>query len=239
MSTQRVSSDFNKAFGRLNGVEDAKKAENTLNNIPVPVGWSGELVISDVKTGTTKEQAKEGKTSGGDPYLIMEYTVVQDKAHQGKKLKKLFVFNETHNEKTNRTVTAAERFSWFLNELETAGLPRKLREDHDGVEDLIAWMLDKENPRHVHGTVEHDDYSRDKKKLTVRELEAPVDNTTSMSPAPASKKADSPEPPANGPKMVEYMEKKWELVKDNGDTVVIKSTTTGKERTIPKSDLEG
>lgn len=229
MSTQRVSSDFNKAFGRMQGVEDAKKAENTLNNIPVPVGWQGELVVSDVKTMVTKE--KDGK--GGDPMVIMEYTVVTDKEHQGKKLKKLHVFNETHNKETGRTVTAAERYTWFLNELESHGLPRKLREDHDGMDDLVAWLMNKDAPCIVHGTVEADAYSRDKKKVTIRAIEEPVDSTTSMAPAPATPKADT-----GAKKTVNFMGKQWEVLSENGDDLVIKSPSTGKDRNIKKSDLD-
>jgi len=225
MSSGKVSSAFKNAIGRMPGVEEAKQAEANLNSIPMPDGWKGRVLVTDMYMDVSK-----GK---GNPYVNMEVTVVEDDQYKGKTATRNWTFNETTNAQGVKT-SAAEKFEWFLNACEFMGLPREIRTGYEDEGEIIGWFMDPENPRYLEAEVK---VNKGFTNLNLRKLPEALDHTESIAPPEPAK--PSPQESSGGQKEVSYGEAKWILLEELADgTVRIKSKSTGKERVVKKTDLD-
>jgi len=234
MSSAKVSATFGKFLAKkATQIEEAKKAENTMQTCLMPVGWKGQMVcVAAVADKGKDSKDDKGNTQEGREYVRLEFSVVNDAAYQGKKASLMWQIYDSAN------ATATQRFEWMLNEMENLGLPRELRQGFNDFTEVLNHFLNSDEV--YEGEVVHNSYRRgDQKELKVRRA-AIVDNTTSMAPPVTSTSSPAPATTSQEPgSEVKYMGKMWEVVDQDGDTVVIKSKATGNNRTVKLTDLEG
>lgn len=233
MSNAKVSQSFGKFLAKKSTqIEEAKKADNTMQTCPMPVGWKGHMVCVDAVADTGKQTKDDkGNTKEGRNYVRLEFSVVNDSHYQGKKGSLMWQLYDSEN------ATSTQRFEWMLNEMENLGLPRKTREEYNDFSEILNHFIASDEV--YEAEVVHNQYRRgDQKELKVRRA-AIVDNTTSMAP-PSSTTTESPKPTSTSlGAEVKYMGKMWDVVDQDGDTVVIKSKATGNNRTVKLTELEG
>jgi len=198
-------------FGRNSTrIEEAKQAEARLQNIPLPIGSSGTVIVTGFKFDKSKNKTNpDGSTKEGTPYCEMTFSVVDHDAHQGKTLRKQWWFASSAN------MDAAGRYEMFLNDLERLGMPRELRTNHESPAELGSYFLDQqglafhfqivENPRNTLddgkeirlSTIE-DHVPQDDSVVPPSMMSAPKDPAAvaATTPAPAqTTAAPSPESP--------------------------------------------
>lgn len=227
MGNAKVSASFNKFLSKNNtAVQEAKKAENTMQTCKMPVGWKGHAVVVDAVADKGKDRKDEkGNTQEGNEYVRLEFNVVNDEQYAGSKFSLAWSFYDSQN------ATAADRFTWMLNAMENLGLPREMRESDDtSMDDILNFFLSQDTV--YEAEVVTNTYRRgDQKEVKVHRLED-VGTGITMSPdtPPTSELKEGQE--------VKYMGKMWELVVVDGEELTIKSKTTGSQRTIKASDVE-
>lgn len=233
MASEKVSAAFRNAFAKLGGIDEAKQAEASMNNIPVPVGWKGRCQVIDMFMDVSKPKAGGG---GQNPYINWVMTPVEDEKYNGKKISKNYTLNESVNQTTKAVSTPAMKFERFLNELEWAGMPRELRVGWEDIDQIIEWWLDPDEQRLVDVEVaQNGQYTN----VYVRKVgSGAVDDTDSVTPPePASKSVATGGTPTAAT-TVKFNGKDWDLISENGDDLVIKSKATGRERNIKRSELD-
>jgi len=232
----QVSTDFNKFYQKNTvAIEEAKKAENSMSSGPAPVGWEGRCVLLEAvaEVGKPKKDEK-GNVKEGNPRVRMKFSIVEDPAYQGKTFTKMWIFNTTAN------ASALDRFEWFLNACEAMGLPREVRINHNDPSEVLNWLLESELVFDV--KCESDDYSQDKKKMTVMAPQEAVDTSDSMVPGgeiyntpPQGTTAVAPAAPAsNWPEVgetVRFLMKEWVVKDREGDALVLERDDNGETRT--------
>ena len=227
-----VSQDFMAFYGRnTTKIEEAKQAEARLQNIPLPIGSTGTVIITGFKFDKSKDKKLEnGTTKEGTPYCEMTFSVIDHDDHQGKPLRKQWWFA------TSANMDAAGRYEMFLNDLERLGLPREIRTGHESPVELGSYFLDTEGLAFRFQIVENARNTLDDGKeirLSRMEDHIPQDDSvvppsmptapkdpaavvapTSTAPAPVSTTAPSPESqtalPAKGA-TVKYLDMDWKV----------------------------
>jgi hypothetical protein len=218
--TQKVSHEFKKAWAKsATAVEVAKKAENQLSNCPLPLGFEGRAVVSGMVMDSKNDSS----------YVRMEYTVVDDKEYKGKKCSRLWSLKASEK----RTMEAA--IGSFLDDMENQGLPRDVRENMSGPEDISNWFL-SEN-RYVRLAVKEDTWSgsRDGKRVTTYRENEPVGTDSSMSPTTSSVPFEIPSPEHSDTVM--FLGKQHTVIARDGDMLQIKSPE-GKIKNVTKEQLD-
>lgn len=222
MAKAKVSAAFSKFIGaKADVIEEAKKAENTMSSGPAPVGWKGQCILLEATADKGKDKKNpDGTTREGNPYIRFRFGIVGDDNYQGKHFDKMFVFFDSHNAKTGKSVSAGDRYTWFLNQMEIWGCDRELRERHDDPSELLDWMLNSGNVYNVECV--QDDYSQDKKAMNVT-LEASVDSTDSATAPPRdTTTTTSTATPENWPQAgdeVIFLANQWKVVSREGGQV--------------------
>jgi hypothetical protein len=239
VAKSKVSDGFKRARAKhQNHIQDAKKAENTMQTCKMPVGWSGQAVIVDGVADQAKDRKDEtGKTIEGRPYIRLEFEVINDPEYAGAKFARVWSFFDSDK------ASFEDRYSWWLNDMENWGLPREDRETFEQESEIIDFFVDGNQVFNCE--VNHNKILRgDKKEIVVTPAEA-VDESDSMAPeepaAPKASSKESPSPEADEPDeapTVKYMGKDWDLLDEDGDDLLVRSRTTGKERTIKRSEVE-
>ncbi|GIW60331.1 MAG: hypothetical protein KatS3mg087_1397 [Patescibacteria group bacterium] len=228
MAHAKVSQDFNRFLGRHEkAVKEARKAENTMQTCAMPVGWTGNCVLVEAVADKGKDKkAQDGTVVEGKPYVRFTFQVVGDKQFAGKKFSRWWFFNDTAN------ATAADRFEWFLNDLENIGLPSEIRRSDDTtMQDMLDFFLQRDA---VYGCeVVASEYSRDGKEVKVFPTESVGDGDSIV---PDDESSESGEIEVGS--KVTYMGKEWEVLDVDGDDLKIKSVKTGMTRTVNVSDLD-
>ena len=236
----QVSPEFSKFYGKNTvAIEEAKKAENTLSSGPCEVGWEGKCVLLEALAEQGKDKKDDkGNVVPGNPRIVMKFGIVDDEKYKGKEFKKYWVFFNTAN------MSAMGRFEMFLNEAERMGLPRSVREGHESPQELLQFFTDSEFVFDV--KCEADNYSSDKKKMTVTKPIDAVDSSDSMVPDTYSAKEDTPSPEvkeeATAPDFkegdkVKFLGQDWEVMGFEGDKVVIYNEASERTRPVPASAI--
>lgn len=228
MAKAKVSNDFMKFQSKnASALSDAKKAENTMQTCSMPIGWSGKVICVDAVADKGKDSKDDkGNTREGNPYVRLEFQVINDEEYAGQKGSLAWSFYDTEK------ATSFDRYTWMLNAMENMGLPGEVRRDDETtIEDLLQHFLDSDVVYTM--SVEHTKYRRDNKELKVVLMDT-VDDSDSVTPPGGESTASTGE----AGDMVKYMGKEWELVSKDGEDLVIKSLKNGNERTIKTSDLD-
>lgn len=227
-----VSPEFMSFIGRnTTKIEEAKQAEARLQNIPLPIGASGTVIVTGFKFDKSKDKKLEnGTMKEGTPYCEMTFNVVDNEDHQGKTLRKQWWFA------TSANMDAAGRYEMFLNDLEKIGLPREIRTGHESPAELGAYFLETEGLAFRFQIVENARNTLDDgKEIRITRIEdhipqddsvvppsmptAPKDPAavaapTSTAPAQGSTTVQSPESqtalPAKGA-TVKYLDMDWKV----------------------------
>lgn len=225
MGTSKVSSSFSKFLAKnATAVEEAKKAENSMQTCVMPVGWKGHAIV----VGATADKGKDrkddkGNTVEGNEYINIEFNVVNSEEYAGKKFSLHWSFYDSEK------ATAAQRFEWCLNEMENIGLPREIREEFTDITQVLDHFIKSDVVYDCE--VVHNQYRRGDKKEVKVTLVQSVSNDSSMAPS-------SPTPTVEVGGKVSFMGKDWEVLAVDGDEIKIKSPTTGTERVIKASDMD-
>lgn len=211
MAKQRVSSDFMKWQEKSsNKLAESKKAENTMGGIPFPDGHSGICTVLDVSASLTKNKKV--------PYI--SFKCVSD---CGKKFTKMYLFSDSEK------ATGADRWSWMLNELENAGMPREYREANgDTAEGIIDYYMAGEEIK-MSFEVSKDAYG---KKV---QFSLP-DGVSQLQKEEQGTYAKSPEEIEPGV-LVMWNDTPQKVLKVEDGQVTVKSTTTNAQRTLSVDDL--
>lgn len=137
MKKTEVSAEFMSFFGRnATRIEEAKKEESRLQNIPLPIGASGTCIPTGFKLSKSQDKKQQdGTTKEGTAYAEMSFAVIDHPDHQGKTLRRQWWFANSAN------MDAAGRYAMFLNDLERLGLPREVRVNHESPAELGDWFL--------------------------------------------------------------------------------------------------
>lgn len=235
MATSKVSPSFTKFLAKNSeAVKHAKEAENTMQTCAMPIGWKGQVICVDAVADKGKDRKDDkGNVVEGRDFIRLEFSVVNDSEYQGKKAAVVWVFFDTDK------ATSMDRFEWCLNELENLGLPREVRQGFNDISEVLEHFSNGDEVFEAE-VVENKFRRGDQKELKVRRHSV-VDNTTSMAPPSADHKSaqSSSKSTLTIGQDVKYMGKSWELVDQDGDTIVVKSKATGTNRTIKITDLEG
>lgn len=223
----KVSPAFLKSYAKKEvAVQNAKKAENTMNNIPMPLGWEGDCLVTDLVFDELpeKKDEKTGKVSDPAPYVRIEFSSISDDTFKGRKLSQTWWLNATANS------TEEQRLEWMFNGLETCGLPHELRVSHEHPSEICEYFLDSSiagyEPRLARIKVVEDTWSGSQtgKKLQLRKHKDSLEATTSVSPQKEG--------------FVTFLGVEYKVEEDLGDRLRVTSTATGREKTIAKSDLQ-
>ena len=147
--TANVSDKFRQFETRKTAeFKEARKAENISRDNPLPVDYHGIGVISDARADESK---------AGEMYGVVEVTVVNDPAYEGKTVGgAVRTFKETKNQ------TVADAYRNFLNDLEDMGLSRSTRES-GSLEDMYNELLS--SPHYVTIDVTKNSKTRDGKQV--------------------------------------------------------------------------
>lgn len=218
MASGKVSAQFNQAFAKASGIDEAKKAEvQMMNSIPVPVGWAGQCKVLDMIADVSKK---------GNMYVNMDLTPTEGE-YAGKKITKNWTFSQTEK------MSPADQMERFLNDLEIAGMPRELRVSFEGIEELINWWLDPDYVREI--SCEHVE-SGGRKYFNFKRPNTPVDTSNSIAPSAGLPPKNTEGGDYSEGKVVYWNEAQYTIVKDNGETLDVTSKLTGKPKTLPKSE---
>ena len=236
-----VSNEFAAFYGKSAvAIEEAKKAENSMSSGPCPVGWKGKCILLEAVAEKGKDKKNEdGTVKEGNPRVKMKYGIVDDETYSGKSFTKYWVFFDTKN------FTKMQRFEMFLNDMEKMGLPRKVREEHQTMQELFNYFIEGEFTFDVECV--SDDYADDKKKMVVIHPIEAIDTSTSMTPSDpedaygnksveqtttteSTPEADFPE----GSK-VTFLGEEWEVLGKEEDKLVIFNNKTQRNRKVPAS----
>lgn len=146
----QVSDGFKKYQQKKHAAFDkARKAENTLGGIPMPIDTNFEAKFVSVKADVDDK---------GRSYVKMDMVVTFPEQFAGKKVGNYWLLFDSAN------ATEADRFGWMLNEMENMGLPREIRENHDDfVEDVLGWFVSNEPT--CKGRVQKDAQANDGKRI--------------------------------------------------------------------------
>ena len=218
--TQKVSQSFKKLFAKNHtAVENAKKAENQLSNCPLPIGFKGKATV----TGFVLDEAK----ATGKSYCRMEYSIIDDAEHQGKKTSRVWSIGESEKRTFEQSLA-----SW-LDDMENQGLPREVREGLSDPTEISEWFMSE--ARVVALDVKEDTWagSRDGKKVSTYKLPEAVGAGSSMSPDEVSSGSSS----SSSSDKVMFLGKPWTVVSRDGEEITIKNEN-GKERIITADQLD-
>ena len=146
----QVSDGFKKYQQKKHAAFDkARKAENTLGGIPMPIDTKFEAKFVSVKADMDDKQR---------PYVKMDLVVTSPEQFAGKKVGCYWLLFDSAN------ATEADRFGWMLNELENMGLPREIRVDHEDFgDDVLGWFI--KNEPTIKGRVVKDEKANDGKRI--------------------------------------------------------------------------
>ena len=213
MSKQKVSQGFENFMARNeHSFEDAKKAENNMGGIPLPIDAEGEATVLSITADVSKKKA-DGK--GGNPYIRIEYVVNSPEQFVGKKFTRIHTLFDSAN------ATKADRMEWTLNDLENHGLPREIRTGYKAFSEVLDWF-DVED-RTIKYKVAASDYGNEGKEVKILRdfgTEEPVVKAVESG------------------RTVTYGGQLYEVVAEQGEDLVIRSPKTGKERTVPITAVE-
>lgn len=228
-SNVKVSSNFTKSVAKkATAVEEARKAENTMQTCKMPVGWSGHAICSGARADKGKDRKDEkGQTQEGNDYVALDFEVINDEKYAGSKFSVVWTFYDSEK------ASWEDRFTWCLNGLENLGLPEEYRRGEDfDLAAALAFFADGDTI--FAATVVHNEYRRgDQKEVKVTLTEA-VSDSDSISP-------DSDNVPASSIEIgstVKYMGKDWEVMDVDGDDLQVKSLKTGNVKQLTLSDLD-
>ncbi len=223
MKKSEVSPEFMSFFGRnATRIEESKKAESRLANIPLPVGAAGTCIITDFKCGKSKDKPQaDGTVKEGTPFISLTLNVVDSPDHQGKRMTKTYWLS------ANASMDAATKYEMFLNDMEKIGLPREVRVNHETPSEIGDYFLSREGHT-VHFNVVEDKYqSLDDFKsirLSVSDSHIPQNDsvvppsTPRSSAPPSGASVAAPSAPAattSSPQKgstVKYLEQDWTVI---------------------------
>lgn len=222
----KVSQAFTKNYAKKAvAVAAAKKAENNLNSIPMPIGWEGNCLVTDLVFDALpeKKDEKSGNVTPESTFVRIEFTSTDDQ-YKGKKVSQTWWLNATKNS------SEEDRMGCMFNGLEACGLPRELRENHEDPGEICEWFLDSSvagwEPRMVHIKIVEDTWSGSQtgKKVQIRQKKEVLDPTTSVSPQKEG--------------FVTFLGVEYKIEEDMGEKLRVTSTATGREKIISKSDVQ-
>jgi len=222
----KVSPAFLKSFAKKEvAVQNAKKAENNLNSIPMPIGWEGDCLITDLVFDELPEKVDPvtKKVNPPSPFVRIEFSST-DEQFKGKKLSQTWWLNATTNS------SEEDRLTWMFNGLEACGLPREIREKMEHPSEICEWFLDSSivgyEPRIAHIKVVKDTWfgSTTGKKIQIRQRKESLEATSTVSPQKEG--------------FVTFLGVEYKIEEDLGDRLRVTSSATGREKTIAKSDLQ-
>lgn len=222
-SKAKVTSGFSKFMTKnASAVEEARKAENTMQTCKMPLGWSGFAICVDAVADQGKDRKDDkGETQEGNPYVRLEFQVVNDEEYAGQKFSNAWSFYDSEK------ATAMDRFEWCMNALENMGLPEELRRGDADMAEILNFFID--NDTVYAAEVVKNAYRRgDQKEVRITTTEA-VDDTDSVVPNDTQVEVGGE---------VKFMGKPWEVMDIDEDDVKIKSKSTGREKTVKLTDLE-
>ena len=218
-----LSADFKKYMTQKQDVhEKARKAENSLMNIPLPIDCEFEAKVLDIKGSVS---------SNGNPTVTVIFTVTSSKPTDfaGRRVRWMNTFNTTENR------TAEERLASFLDRLEMWGLPRQLRENYEHLQDVLEWLLEADVV--VQGKVKKTDYNQEGKEVQwLSVAKAPSNNDMIGAPTPMAaptvpegKSVSKDEALPPGTKVM-YNGTEYEIIEVSNGYASIKSLKSGRTR---------
>lgn len=220
------------------GLQEAKKAENMMQTCAMPIGWKGDVVVVGAVADRSKDRKdQKGNTVEGNDYHRIEFQVIGDPDYAGKKASIGASFY------TSEKATAEDRYSWWLNQLENLGLPRDIRENHEGAEELLGYFTNSDETFEME--IVKASYVRqggDGKEVVVRRKDV-VDTSTSMAPptttASGTTQVQESKTYAEG-SQVSFADNPWTVVSfdEANQTLKIKSPRNGSVREIKVSELD-
>lgn len=244
MAKQAVSTEFEKYFAKKKAsFAEAQKAENESRGAPIPVGVTGICVVKDM-TATLSRSKKV-------PMITLSCTVESPSEYNGKSFQRTWFISESEK------ASEADRYEWMLNDLENAGLPRDLRENHEGLVDICDYFISSGNK--LDFEIVEDQYSTNNRRANIyARPDSPgngqaSDSGSVKSPDPAPEKeepAQEPEakeepqaesaPSNGGGEIVKYMSLDYELLGEGEaeGTMKIKSCSTGRIREVSEDKIK-
>lgn len=228
----QVSDSFKKFQQKKhNAFDKARKAENTLGGIPMPIDTNFEAQF----VGVTADIDDKGRA-----FVKMDLVVTTPENFTGKKVIGYWMLFDSEK------ATEADRMAWMLNDLENMGLPREVRETHDDfVSDVLGWF--ENNTPIVKGRVVKDAQANDGKRIRWSKSateEHAASTTNDMIGAPIKDVPTNKEPFDAGNIVVgmkvNYNGGEWLVDEIVGENYVnLKSPRTGKiQSEVSVADLE-
>jgi hypothetical protein len=247
MAETKVSDAFDSFYTReQEAIEKVKHEEARTADIPLDIGESGILVVTDMTFDATPNQTDKAGviTKKGSPYCRVGFRVIDHPVHEGKRIQHTYWFWE--NDKTTR----AQNFKTFLDDLENKyGLPREVRENHTHPKELGQWFQENEHTIKFEIKAESEKNTNaynDGKRLVLSQPKDVVPMTDDVAP-PARKKEEASAPtPEKGAApaelkvgmSVQYQEQSYTIVEVFSTKVQLKGIDDPRlEKVVLKTDV--
>jgi hypothetical protein len=188
MAETKVSDAFDSFYTReQEAIDKVKTEEARTSDVPLDIGESGILVVTDMTFDSTPNQVGKDQviTKKGCPYCRVGFRVIDHPVHEGKRIQHTYWFWE--NEKTTR----AQNFKAFLDDLENRyGLPREVRVNHKHPKELGQWFQENEHTIKFEVKAESEKNTNainDGKRLVLTQPKDVVPMTDDVTPPPRKK----------------------------------------------------
>lgn len=258
MAETKVSDAFDSFYTKeQEAIEKVKHEEARTSDVPLDIGESGIVVVTDMTFDATPNQVDKSNviTKKGCPYCRVGFRVVDHPIHEGKRIQHTYWFWE--NDKTRR----AENFKAFLDDLENRyGLPREVRENHTHPRELGQWFQENDHSIKFEIKAESEKNTtayNEGKRLVLSQPKDVVPQTDDVVPPPRKKE----EAPASTPTtdsvpaatievaaapvdykvgdLVTYLDQQCKVVEAFTSKVQVKGVDDPSfERIVPKSEVK-